>query len=181
MQWKFTMLVKLHWHVTQTWHEMPKSWCFFNERFIVFTWYTYPVIIVCRKRWQPGHRISDGMQRRFAVPQVYSRSVHVLTNEAVFKGWYFKTEWLVYIPCGKLIVQVISHAISWSISFAYWFHHGVYGDILKVPLGGVSLTFREFSKIFSQNLCIAEIILLMRISSWNFVRVPKAMQPSFSL
>ena len=41
--------------------------------------------------------------------------------------------------------------------------------------GGVSLTFREPSKIFSRNLCIAEIVLLMRILSWNFVRVPKAM------
>ena len=41
--------------------------------------------------------------------------------------------------------------------------------------GVVSLTFHELSKIFSWNLCIAEIILLFRISSWNFVRVPKAM------
>ena len=30
--------------------------------------------------------------------------------------------------------------------------------------------FRELSKMFTRNLCIAEIIL-MRISSWNFVRV----------
>ena len=42
-------------------------------------------------------------------------------------------------------------------------------------LGAVSLTFGELSKILSRNLCIAEIVLLMRISSWNFVRVPKAM------
>ena len=41
--------------------------------------------------------------------------------------------------------------------------------------GVVSLTFHELSKIFSWNFCIAEILLLMRISSWNFVRVPKAM------
>ena len=41
--------------------------------------------------------------------------------------------------------------------------------------GGVSLAFCELSKIFSRNLCIAEIVLLMRISSWNFVCVPKAM------
>ena len=40
----------------------------------------------------------------------------------------------------------------------------------------VSLMFQfcELSKI-SRNLCIAEIALLMRISSWNFVCVPKAM------
>ena len=42
-------------------------------------------------------------------------------------------------------------------------------------LWGVSLTFRKLSKVFSRNLCIAEIVLVMRISSWNFVRVPKAM------
>ena len=41
--------------------------------------------------------------------------------------------------------------------------------------GVVSLTFRELSKIFSRNLCIAEIVLVIRISSWNLVRVPKAM------
>ena len=42
------------------------------------------------------------------------------------------------------------------------------------PQRVVSLTFRDLSKIFSRNLCIAEIVLLMRISSWNFVCVPKA-------
>ena len=41
-------------------------------------------------------------------------------------------------------------------------------------VGVVSLTFRELSKKFSRNFCIAEIVLLLRISSWNFVRVPKA-------
>ena len=41
--------------------------------------------------------------------------------------------------------------------------------------GVVSLTFRELSNIFSRNLCVAEIALPMIISSWNFVRVPKAM------
>ena len=51
-------------------------------------------------------------------------------------------------------------------------------------MGGVSLTFHELSKIFSQNLCITEIVF-MRIPSQNFVRVPKAMlwahTQSFSL
>ena len=32
-------------------------------------------------------------------------------------------------------------------------------------LGVVSLTFRELPKIFSRNLCITEIELLMRVSS----------------
>ena len=39
-------------------------------------------------------------------------------------------------------------------------------------LGDVSLTFRELSKIFSRNLCISKIVLVVRMSSWNFVRVP---------
>ena len=41
--------------------------------------------------------------------------------------------------------------------------------------GVVSLTFRKLFKIFSRDLYIAEIIVLMRISCWNFVCVPKAM------
>ena len=48
------------------------------------------------------------------------------------------------------------------------------GQLGQLSLAFVSLTFRELSKIFSWNLCIAEIVVLMRISSWNFVRVPKA-------
>ena len=46
-------------------------------------------------------------------------------------------------------------------------------NIDLVPIcvtGGVSLTFREHSKIFSRNLCISEIVLVMRMSSWNLVR-----------
>ena len=49
------------------------------------------------------------------------------------------------------------------------------------PQGVVSLTFRELSKILSRNLCIAEIVLVIRISSWNFVRVPKATRTKFQL
>ena len=43
------------------------------------------------------------------------------------------------------------------------------------PRPGGLLTFGELSKIFSRNLRIAEIVLLMTISSWNFVRGPKSM------
>lgn len=43
-------------------------------------------VICSRKRWQPGHHICASLHRRFAVPQMYCRSVHVLTNEAVLKG-----------------------------------------------------------------------------------------------
>ena len=41
--------------------------------------------------------------------------------------------------------------------------------------GVISLMFHELSNIFSRNFCIAEIVFLMIILSWNFVRVPKAM------
>ena len=47
--------------------------------------------------------------------------------------------------------------------------------VSEMGLGGVSLSFCELSLIFSWNLCTAEIVILMRISSWNFVRVPKTM------
>ena len=40
-------------------------------------------------------------------------------------------------------------------------------------LGPVSLTFRQLSKEFSRNLYIVEIVILMCILSWNFVRAPK--------
>ena len=42
-------------------------------------------------------------------------------------------------------------------------------------LGVVSLKFCELSKITSRNLCIAEVVLLMSNSSWNFIRVPQAL------
>ena len=42
-------------------------------------------------------------------------------------------------------------------------------------VSGLFQTFRELSKILSRNLRYAEIILLTRISSWNFVHVPNAM------
>ena len=40
--------------------------------------------------------------------------------------------------------------------------------------GVVSLTFRELSKIISRKYTTPEITFTVRISSWNFVRVPKA-------
>ena len=45
----------------------------------------------------------------------------------------------------------------------------------ETHLGVVSLTFRQLSKKLSRNLCIAQIVLVIRISSWNFVRVPKVL------
>ena len=81
----------------------------------------------------------------------------------------------------NLMLKIDNRSISCDIAFVWmsqkltsekptliqimdWCHQGV-----------VSLTFCELSKIFSRNLCIAEITLPMRISSWNLVRVPKAM------
>ncbi|XP_013412885.1 DDB1- and CUL4-associated factor 15 isoform X2 [Lingula anatina] len=43
-----------------------------------------------RRAWNPGHESSMRIQRQFLVPQCYSRSVHVMTNEAVFKGQSLK-------------------------------------------------------------------------------------------
>ena len=41
-------------------------------------------------------------------------------------------------------------------------------------LGVVSLTFCELSKIISRRYTMPEMTFMVRISSWNFVRVPKA-------
>ena len=52
-------------------------------------------------------------------------------------------------------------------------------------LGVVSRTFRELSKIISRKYTMTVITFMVRISSWNFVRVPKvwlwACEQSFSL
>ena len=58
--------------------------------------------------------------------------------------------------------------------FCYNSFEHLCGFYILVRLGVVSLTLRELSKIFSRNLCIAKIALPMSITSWNFVRVPKA-------
>ena len=54
------------------------------------------------------------------------------------------------------------------------------GVIIESPfntmyLGVVTLTFRELSKIILRKYTILEITFMVRISSWNFVRGPKAM------
>ena len=43
-----------------------------------------------------------------------------------------------------------------------------------LQLGVVSLTFRELSKIISRKYTTPKITFTVRISSWKFVRVPKA-------
>ena len=55
-----------------------------------------------------------------------------------------------------------------------WVNCGLVISYDVSELGGVSLTFRELSKVFSRNVCFAQIVVLRRISSWNVVRVPKA-------
>ena len=81
-----------------------------------------------------------------------------LTNLVLDTGW----------PMSLWIVPVLTHVpyVCYVL------------PICVVP-GVVSLTFRELSKIFSPILCIAEIVLIMRISSWNFVRVLKVMRTDY--
>ena len=76
--------------------------------------------------------------------------------------------------CAQSFVQAqIKENIKTPRHWPLW--RGSIGD-QWIPLtksqGVVSLTFRELSKKISRNLCITQIVLLMRISSWNFVRVP---------
>ena len=70
----------------------------------------------------------------------------------------------------QALQQTSSHCENWPGKIAM-------DDCPKINhcQGCVSLTFRELSKTSSGNLCIAEIVLLMRISSWNIVLVSKAM------
>ena len=56
-----------------------------------------------------------------------------------------------------------------------WVNHRGLNGFAEASQGIVSLTFRNLSKIFSRNVCVLEIALSISISSWNFVRVPKAM------
>ena len=62
-----------------------------------------------------------------------------------------------------------------NICQSVWCPATVYPDGHWEYLGDISLKFCELSKILSRNLYIAKIVLLVRISSWNFARVPKAM------
>ena len=61
--------------------------------------------------------------------------------------------------------------VAFSIS-----NHGTveHGPIVHSIQGVVSLTFRELSKIILRKYTMPEITFALRISSWNFVRVPKA-------
>ena len=54
-------------------------------------------------------------------------------------------------------------AMMLQISISY----GLPRSLTWLLKGCVSLMIQELSKIFSWNLCIVEIVLLMRISSWN--------------
>ena len=64
----------------------------------------------------------------------------------------------------------------WVIHLFYCLRimHILYSLIVMCVLC-VSLAFRELSEIFFRNLCIAEIVRRIRISSWNFACTPKAM------
>ena len=46
--------------------------------------------------------------------------------------------------------------------------------VAETSQGVVSLTLRELSKIISRKYTMPEITYMVRISSWNFVREPKA-------
>ena len=54
-------------------------------------------------------------------------------------------------------------------------------QVMNQNQGTVSLVFRDLSKILSPKSCIAEFVFLMRISSWNFACVPKAIHTKFQL
>ena len=71
----------------------------------------------------------------------------------------------------------LMQAMDWCHQEAnhYWVNVYPCGTSRSRIQGVVSLRFRELSQDILSNLCITEIVLLMRISSWNFVREPKAM------
>ena len=72
-------------------------------------------------------------------------------------------------------VATDAHSITRSSAAIYWQNKmGLFLSSVGLYLsylGAVSLTFCKLSKRFSWNLCIAETVLLMTISSWNFVHV----------
>ena len=78
--------------------------------------------------------------------------------------------------------DVQSYPSVCSMEHYLWLTHPVNGDKwLRHQLlatchhqGVVSLTFRELSKIISRKYTLPVIKFLVRVSSWNFVRVPKA-------
>ena len=101
-----------------------------------------------------------------------------LCGESTFPFQYraggFTTQRLHLASVENLIMQ-----IRWSYDYltriagfntlARW-----HLDVETRAQGVVSLTFRELLKIISRKYTIQEMTFMMRISSWNFVHVPKA-------
>ena len=118
--------------------------------------------------------------------QLRGKCFHLMTSswkahawENLYESCFFRS----ILQRHHMNVMASQTTDKWTVcSAAYLCKHN---QMLPESLGGDSLTFRELSKIFSQNLCVAEIVLLMRISSWNFVRVSKSLLwahvPNFSL
>ena len=98
-------------------------------------------------------------------PQWVNRNFYIFIQENAFENVVWKMATILTRP-------------QW-VNQCQPFHSGLIvlkGDLTVTQwnLEGVSLTFHELSKIFSRNVCIAKILHLMRISSWNFVCVPKS-------
>ena len=100
------------------------------------------------------------------------------------KGCWYHTQ-LLFIRQEKDIL--VYKAVRWEKGLQnIWNLNSPYVTVVIWDhMGHVSLTFCELSKIFSRNLGMAEMVFPMRISSWNFVHVPKALlgahAQSFSL
>ena len=84
-------------------------------------------------------------------------------NSASYDAWGIKG--ILFNMCASLWLSGYI-VLGWFLT-----HSSIYFGAVSWAPGRVSLTFYEFSNIFSRNLCITEIAL----SSWNFVRVPHAL------
>ena len=83
----------------------------------------------------------------------------------------------------SIYILVPCHEMGWRFKIRRGWERAIYPTIHKslhcsvvsgAGLGVVSLTFHELSKIISRKYTMPEITFTVRVSSWNFVCVPKA-------
>ena len=111
-----------------------------------------------------------------------------MTEQRSFKLWLNLT--MPYRSASQILLLATAESSfqnSWQVNPGVVLHPKRSSAIVISHLmstrcpGGCFTIVSELSKIFTWNLCIAEILLLMQISSWNFVRVPKAMLETLTI
>ena len=99
----------------------------------------------------------------------YHLSIKILTYRKLYWDWY-----------GNITLVMETHHQQWKGLRIAWCQQAWRRQRIShcssdlILLGVVSLTFRKLSKIISRKYTVPEITFMVRISSRNFVSMPKA-------